>query len=123
MKTLLLMVEKKSIKKSQKVEKNHFWYNLETKTLEKYNCGKLSFVFDIEDGFLKPKKEDIYINVYEDFDNKNNIEKWMNNYNDYFEKNNDYSSNAVFAINVKNEDIDFVTSSLDFYNIRYEDAN
>lgn len=120
MQTLLLQIEKRRVKKAQKVESTHLWYNPKTESIETYRCGKLSFVFDIKAACLKPKPEDIYINIYEEVSNKEDIEKWIQSHNDYVVINSDSSSMNQIAINVDDEDVSFVQQSLIFAGIRYD---
>lgn len=120
MQTLLLQIEKRRVKKAQKVESTHFWYNPETESMEAHRCGKLSFVFDIQTARLKPKPEDVYINVYEEVSNKSDIEKWIQSHNDYVVINSDSSSMNQIAINIDDEDVNFIQQSLNFAGIRYD---
>jgi hypothetical protein len=120
MQTLLLQIEKKRVKKAQKVESTHFWYNPETESIEAHRCGKLSFVFDIQTARLMPKPEDVYINVYTEVSNKQDIEKWIQIHNDYVVINSDSSSMNQIAINVDDNDVGFIQQSLIFAGIRYD---
>lgn len=120
MRILLLQIEKRRVKKAQKVESTHFWYNPETESMEAHRCGKLSFVFDIQTARLVPKPEDVYISVYEEVSNRQDIEKWIQSHNDYVVINSDSSSMNQIAINVDDENISFIEQSLSFAGIRYD---
>jgi hypothetical protein len=120
MKNLLLKIESKQVKTSQKVEHKLLWYNSSTRKIEEFYGGKLSFNYDLTRHKMVPVVEDVYSTVYKSSDNRSQILDWIKTNYKFAKMSEVQPVPSEISIEVDDEDFKFVEDSLGLAGIRYD---
>jgi hypothetical protein len=120
MKTLLLEIEKKTIKTKKKAENRLLWFNMKKGKLEEFRGGKLSFHYDSETNTNVPFVEDMYSVAYVTSDNRKEIMEWINTNHKFVKVSNFQESKNHIAVEVDDNDLSFVEAALFSAGIRHD---
>ncbi len=108
MKRILIKVEHKNVQYKKKQENKILWFDIKTKTMKEFNCGKIEFQYSFKDKKTNITPKDAFINTQKTTSNKEYIYQVLSKI-DYlynFEIDDKETNNNFISLTVSDKDYD-----------------